>query len=97
MILRGFVKGQSTRSLALEVDMDRKHLLSLRHKVQNNAFNNRPQTALTDAVTETDECYQNAGEKGIKHPDPDDPPRRRANKKREPVPSLTTAPESWEQ
>lgn len=26
--------------------------------------------------------YQNAGEKGIPHPDPDDPPRRRANKRR---------------
>jgi transposase len=25
--------------------------------------------------------YQNAGEKGIEHPDPDDPPRRRANKR----------------
>lgn len=96
MILRGFVKGQSTRSLALELNMDRKHLLDLRHKVQNNAFNNRRQTALADPVTETDECYQNAGEKGIKHPDPDDPPRRRANKKREPVTSLTTGRGSWE-
>jgi transposase len=26
--------------------------------------------------------YQNAGEKGILHPDPEDPPRRRANKRR---------------
>ena len=26
--------------------------------------------------------YQNAGEKGYKHDDPDDPPRRRANKRR---------------
>jgi hypothetical protein len=26
--------------------------------------------------------YQNAGEKGILHPDPDDPPRRRGNKAR---------------
>ena len=96
MILRGFVKGQSTRSLALELDMDRKHLLTLRHKVQNNAFNNRRQTALSDAVTETDECYQNAGEKGLKHSDPDDPPRRRANKKRELVTSPMTDPASWE-
>ena len=29
---------------------------------------------------EVDELYQNAGEKGRRHPDPDDPPRRRANK-----------------
>jgi hypothetical protein len=33
-------------------------------------------------VVEADEMYQNAGEKGIEHPDPDDPPRRRANSRR---------------
>jgi transposase-like protein len=33
-------------------------------------------------VTEADEMYQNAGEKGDPHEDPDDPPRRRANKVR---------------
>jgi len=33
-------------------------------------------------VTEADEMFQNAGEKGTRHPDPDDPPRRRANKRR---------------
>jgi hypothetical protein len=27
-----------------------------------------------DAAVEADEMYQNAGEKGISHPDPDDPP-----------------------
>lgn len=91
MILRGFVKGQSTRSLAKELEMDRKHLLNMRHKIQNNAFNNRPQSPLPDEATETDECYQNAGEKGILHPFSDDPPRRRANKKRGPVISPMTA------
>lgn len=35
-----------------------------------------------DAEVEADEMFQNAGEKGIPHPDPDDPPRRRANKRR---------------
>jgi len=37
---------------------------------------------LSDRVTEADELYQNAGEKGRKHADPCDPPRRRANKAR---------------
>ena len=37
---------------------------------------------LQDRVTEADEMYQNAGEKGVKHEDPEDPPRRRANKVR---------------
>lgn len=41
-----------------------------------------PPSALGDEVTEADEMYQNAGEKGILHDDPDDPPRRRANKAR---------------
>jgi transposase-like protein len=38
-----------------------------------------PPSPLTDEVVEADELYQNAGEKGQKHEDPDDPPRRRAN------------------
>jgi transposase-like protein len=37
---------------------------------------------LPDPVTEADEMYQNAGEKGKKHPDPEDPPRKRGNKAR---------------
>src|SRR5262249_23053899 len=37
---------------------------------------------LGDAVVEADEMYQNAGEKGIPHDDPEDPPRRRANGRR---------------
>lgn len=39
-----------------------------------------PPSPLADSVTEADEMYQNAGEKGRKHDDPQDPPRRRANK-----------------
>ncbi len=37
---------------------------------------------MPDALTEADEMDQNAGEKGRGHSNPDDPPRRRANKKR---------------
>jgi transposase len=39
-------------------------------------------TPLPDQETESDEMFQNAGEKGHKHSDPEDPPRRRANKRR---------------
>jgi transposase len=42
----------------------------------NNVF---PPSPLSDEVVEADEMYQNAGEKGQKHDDPLDPPRRRAN------------------
>jgi transposase-like protein len=45
----------------------------------SNAF---PPSALDDAVTEADEVYINAGEKGRRHLAPTDPPRRRANKQR---------------
>src|SRR6266545_3073962 len=41
-----------------------------------------PLSPLPDDVTEADELYQNAGEKGHHHTDPADPPRRRANKAR---------------
>lgn len=41
-----------------------------------------PSGPLPDEVTEADELYQNAGEKGRKHADPEDPPRQRANKVR---------------
>jgi hypothetical protein len=37
---------------------------------------------LADAAVEADEMYQNAGEKGVPQLDPEDPPRRRANKVR---------------
>ena len=50
-------------------------------------FSNRlrslfPPVRLSDLETEADEMYQNSEEKGIKHSDPQDPPRRRANKVR---------------
>ena len=37
---------------------------------------------LRDDIVEADGMYQNAGEKGLLHPDPEDTPRRRANKVR---------------
>jgi hypothetical protein len=54
----------------------------LRHRLQAAAARAAErQMPLTDAAAEADEMYQNAGKKGIKHPDPGDSPRRRANKK----------------
>jgi len=41
-----------------------------------------PTAHLSEPVTEADELYQNAGEKGRKHTDPSDPSRRRANQAR---------------
>ncbi len=82
MILRGFIKGDSTLSMSKEMGMGYRNLLYLRHKLMKNAFNNRSMDILPDKATESDEMYQNSGEKGIPHLEPEDPPRRRANKKR---------------
>ena len=81
-ILQGFAQGTPTLHLAKELGIDRKHLLERRHKMQELAAQACNRDPLPDEVVEADEMYQNAGEKGILHPDPEDPPRRRANKAR---------------
>jgi transposase-like protein len=82
LILRGFAQGVPTAQLARELGCDRKHLLELRRRMQDYARRWLDRNPLGDDVVEADEMYQNAGEKGIEHPDPDDPPRRRANARR---------------
>ena len=81
-ILQGIAQGVSTRHLSQELGIDRKHLLERRHKLQNFVDEACIRTPLLDKVTEVDEMYQNAGEKGVKHLDPNDPPRCRGNKTR---------------
>lgn len=82
LILRGFAQGVPTAQLARELGCDRKHLLELRHLMQDDAARWLDRNPLGDDVVEADEMFQNAGEKGIEHPDPDDPPRYRANNRR---------------
>jgi transposase len=82
LIIRGFTQGVSTSQLADELDKDYGTLLDRRHRVQQLALENRPTEALPDNETEADESFHNAGEKGEKHPDPEDPPRCRANKRK---------------
>ena len=79
LIIRGFAQGVPTAQLARELGCDRSELLNLRHRLQDLAFKNRDNLPLDDPVLEGDEAYQNAGEKGVPHRDPEDPPRRRAN------------------
>jgi transposase-like protein len=80
LIVRGFAQGVPTAQLARELDCDRSQLLELRHRLQDLAYRNRDRMPLDDAVLEADEAYQNAGKDGVPHRDPEDPPRRRANK-----------------
>jgi transposase-like protein len=81
LFLRGIAQGVPTAQLARELDRDRSELLALRHRLQEAASANRPRMPLDDPVLEADERDQNAGEKGRPHRDPDDPPRRRANRR----------------
>jgi hypothetical protein len=52
--------------MARELGCDRKHLLALRHRLQDNAVMRLDRNPLDDAVVEADEAYINAGEK--RHP-----------------------------
>jgi len=82
LMLRGFAQGVTTQHLHEELGLSYNNLLEWRHKLQEHSFENRDVGTLADSEVESDEMFQNAGEKGDLHPNPDDPPRRRANKKR---------------
>jgi hypothetical protein len=82
LILRGFAQGTPTARLARELACSRRHLLDWRPRLQAQAQAALDRTPLEDPVVEADEMDPNAGEKGMPHPDPEDPPRRRANKVR---------------
>jgi transposase-like protein len=63
LILRGIAQGQPTAQMARELGCDRKHLLELRHRLQEHARRWLDRNPLGDAVAEADEMDQNAGEK----------------------------------
>lgn len=51
--------------LSMEIDTNYKTILTLRHEIQANAEQLQPDTPLLDDETETDEMFQNAGEKRV--------------------------------
>ena len=61
--MRGICKGETTRELAAELELNYKTVLTMRHRVQANAELEQPTSALPDSHSETDEMFQNAGEK----------------------------------
>ena len=67
LLLRGVCKGESSAQIAREIGLTRQTVLSIRRKLQANAQAISPQTPLTDAQTETDEMFQNAGEKKVRY------------------------------
>lgn len=66
LLLRGVVQGVPATRLSRELGLCRTTVQHLRGELQAQARQRRPTTALPDAHTETDELFQNAGEK--KHP-----------------------------
>jgi len=63
LLMRGICKGESSKMLAAELELDYKTVLELRHEIQANAEAEQPEEPLPDECSETDEMFQNAGEK----------------------------------
>ena len=63
LLLRGVAKGESSMRLAEELGVSRSTVHELRKELQRNARRLQPEAPLTDEHTETDEMFQNAGEK----------------------------------
>ena len=63
LLLRGVCKGESTASLSRELHLAYDTVHHLRQQLHAHAMRLQPKTALSDTVAETDEMFQNAGEK----------------------------------
>ena len=63
LLLRGICKGEPSATLANELGVVRSTVHLIRKEVQSNAERLQPDEPLTDIHTETDEMFQNAGEK----------------------------------
>jgi transposase-like protein len=66
LLVRGVCKGESSATLAEELGVCRSTVHLLRQKVQAKGYALLAQGTLLDTETETDEMFQNAGEK--RHP-----------------------------
>lgn len=63
LLLRGVTQGVSTAQLAAEIDLSRRQTHTLRQRIQDNANETAPQSQMEGMYFESDEVYQNAGEK----------------------------------
>lgn len=63
LILRGVAQGQSTARLSRELGIGRPRMHEIRKQLQKNLHHTLPNEPMNDEVLETDELYQNAGEK----------------------------------
>ena len=63
LLLRGIYHGESSAHLARELGLSRPTVHCLRRAIQANAQVLQPNSPVVDEQTETDEMFQNAGEK----------------------------------
>lgn len=63
LFIRGVCQGQSSAQLARELAISRTTATEVRHQLQANAEQAQPESPLDDLEVETDEMFQNAGEK----------------------------------
>jgi transposase-like protein len=63
LLLRGACKGEPTATIAREIGVTRQTVHEARKSIQANAERLQPEEPLPDQQTETDEMFQNAGEK----------------------------------
>ncbi|MBD0373715.1 MAG: IS1 family transposase [Pyrinomonadaceae bacterium] len=63
LLLRGVCKGESSPVLAEELGLSRQSVHAWRKRLQANGYRMLEETPLKDRRTETDEMFQNAGEK----------------------------------
>lgn len=63
LLVRGVCKGEPATVLAQELSLSRQCVHRWRKRIQANAYEILSQRVLPDAETETDEMFQNAGEK----------------------------------
>ncbi len=63
LLLRGILQGQSSAQMSRELGLAYKTVLKWRRRVQANAVHLQPDSALSDKHAESDEMFQNAGEK----------------------------------
>ena len=66
LLLRGILKGETTNELAAELELNYLTVLTLRREIQNNAEHLQPDMPIPDMEAESDELFQNAGEKRSK-------------------------------
>jgi len=63
LLLRGVCKGEPSAAIAREIGVSRQTVHAIRKVIQANAERSQPESSLPDQRTETDELFQNAGEK----------------------------------